>query len=34
VYVFEDGKIAEEGGHAELIAQGGLYAKLYGRLQH
>lgn len=30
VYVFEDGRIAEQGQHDTLIAQGGLYAKLYG----
>ena len=30
VYVFEDGCIAEQGRHDTLIAQGGLYAKLYG----
>lgn len=30
VYVFEDGQIAEQGSHAELIQQQGLYKKLYG----
>ncbi|HMB60576.1 MAG TPA: ABC transporter ATP-binding protein, partial [Xanthomonadales bacterium] len=30
VYVFEDGLIAEQGDHESLIAQQGLYAKLYG----
>ena len=34
VYVFEDGHIAEEGAHEELIQAEGLYARLYGRLQH
>jgi ATP-binding cassette subfamily C protein len=34
VLVFDGGKIAEDGGHQELIAEGGLYAKLYGHLQH
>jgi len=27
--VFEDGSIVEEGGHADLIERGGLYASLY-----
>lgn len=34
VYVFEDGHIAEQGEHEELITQNGLYAKLYGEYQH
>ncbi|GBL45316.1 lipid A export ATP-binding/permease protein MsbA [Sulfuriferula multivorans] len=34
VYVFDGGQIIEEGAHAELIRGGGLYAKLYGTLQH
>ena len=34
VLVFDGGSIAEDGGHQELIAEGGLYAKLYGHLQH
>src|SRR5690554_4312602 len=33
VYVFEDGQVAEEGRHEELLAQGGLYAQLYGERQ-
>ncbi len=31
VYVFEDGQVAEEGGHHQLIEQDGLYARLYGQ---
>jgi ATP-binding cassette, subfamily C, bacterial len=34
VYVFEDGMIAEEGSHSELMQQQGLYSKLYGLRQH
>ncbi|MCJ8203013.1 ABC transporter ATP-binding protein [Pseudomonas sp. RGM2987] len=33
VLVFDGGKIAEDGGHLQLIAEGGLYARLYGHLQ-
>ena len=33
VLVFDGGRIAEEGDHQQLIADGGLYAKLYGHLQ-
>ena len=33
VYVFEDGKITEQGGHAELLSANGLYAELYGQHQ-
>jgi ATP-binding cassette subfamily C protein len=34
VYVFEDGQIAEEGNHAELMQADGLYANLYRSVQH
>lgn len=34
VLVFDGGHIAEQGGHQQLIAEGGLYAKLYGHLQY
>jgi ATP-binding cassette subfamily C protein len=33
VYVFEQGKICEQGRHETLISQHGLYAKLYGEYQ-
>ena len=33
VYVFESGKVIEEGGHDELIRADGLYARLYGHHQ-
>jgi ABC-type multidrug transport system fused ATPase/permease subunit len=31
VYVLDDGRMVEQGTHAELLARGGLYADLYGR---
>lgn len=34
VYVFDGGRIIEQGHHNELIQQDGLYRKLYGSLQH
>jgi len=34
VYVFDDGQIIEEGLHEELLQNDGLYARLYGKLQH
>ncbi len=33
VLVFDGGRVAEDGAHQQLIADGGLYAKLYGHLQ-
>jgi ATP-binding cassette subfamily C protein len=33
VYVFDAGRIIEEGAHEELIESGGLYSKLYGQYQ-
>ncbi len=30
IVVMERGKVVEEGSHAELLAKGGLYARLYG----
>lgn len=34
VLVFEDGRVVEQGAHGALLAEGGLYARLYGDLQH
>jgi len=31
---FDGGQIIEEGAHAELIQNDGLYSRLYGQLQH
>ena len=33
VYVFEDGQVIEQGSHAELLDQRGLYSRLYGQRQ-
>jgi ATP-binding cassette subfamily C protein len=32
-YVFDNGQIIEEGSHAALLRQDGLYSRLYGELQ-
>jgi ATP-binding cassette subfamily B protein len=29
IYVFDRGRVVERGSHAELLAQGGLYARLF-----
>lgn len=34
VVVFDAGRVVEDGDHRQLIEEGGLYAKLYGNLQH
>ncbi len=34
VYVFDGGRIAEEGEHEELIRRDGLYRRLYGKFPH
>jgi ATP-binding cassette subfamily C protein len=34
VYVFDGGRIIEEGQHEELLQSDGLYKRLYGKLQH
>jgi ATP-binding cassette, subfamily C, bacterial len=31
VFVFEDGRVIEEGAHQDLINNGGLYSRLYGK---
>ena len=33
VYVFDAGRIIEEGAHEELVESGGLYSRLYGKIQ-
>ena len=33
VFVFEDGKVSEEGNHDQLMEQNGLYSRLYGKYQ-
>ena len=31
ILVLDGGRLVEQGGHAELVRQGGLYARLYER---
>lgn len=34
ILVFDDGQIVEQGQHQQLLAQQGLYSRLYGDIQH
>ena len=33
IYVLENGRVAQQGRHAELLAAGGLYARLWNTQQ-